>query len=105
MSELTRQLAAELPQRAGPGPEWARALRETAAGQFREHGLPTRRDETWKYTNLRALEQRGMLLPAQDDVPAAQSSQAKSLLDSAYQVDMLDGRLANQRGQLPNGLT
>lgn len=105
MSELTLQLAANLPKGGGTGPEWARALRDTAAGQFREHGLPTRRDEAWKYTNLRALENRGMHLSGQAATTGSQPDWANSLLDTAYQVNMLDGQLTGQHGQLPEGVT
>jgi len=104
MSDLTRQLAADLPKDTGTGPEWARVLRDTAAGQFRQHGLPTRRDEAWKYTSLRALEQRAVQLSDCAGTPGFQSTQEKSLLGTAYQVNMLDGRLADQYGQLPEGL-
>ncbi|MCW8926300.1 MAG: hypothetical protein OQJ84_08595, partial [Xanthomonadales bacterium] len=105
MSGLTQQLAANLPEGAGPGPEWVAALRETAAGQFREHGLPTRRDEAWKYTSLQKLEQRGMQLSGRADKPGTPATRANSLLEAAYQVNMIDGRLTDQHGQLPEGLT
>lgn len=105
MSELIQQLAAGLPQDAGPGPEWARVMRATAAGQFREFGLPTRRDEAWKYTGLRVLEQRSVQLPGQISTVGSRHEPAESLLATAYQVNMLDGQLASQHGQLPDGVT
>jgi Fe-S cluster assembly protein SufD len=105
MSELTQQFAAALPQGAGPGPEWARTLRDTAAGQFREFGLPTRRDEAWKYTGLRALEQAGIQLVDRADMPGSQAAQSKSMLEAAYQVTMVDGQFTSQHGQLPDGVT
>lgn len=105
MSELTQQLAADLPKGVGTGPEWVRALRDTATGQFCEHGVPTRRDEAWKYTDLRALEQRGIHLPGQTAAPVSESDQAKSMLDKAYQINMLDGQLAGRHGQMPEGVT
>jgi len=105
MSELTQQLAANLPQGAGPGPEWVQVMRETAAGQFREFGLPTRRDEAWKYTDLRTFEQRRIQLPGTAGTPDSQVPRSNAMTDMAYQVDLLDGRLADQRGQLPEGVT
>ncbi len=105
MGDLTQQLAADLPQGPGPGAEWVTVLRDTAAGQFREHGLPTRRDEAWKYTSLRVLEQRGVQLYGQVNVPGSQADQAKPMLDKAYQVNMVDGQPASQHGQLPEGVT
>jgi len=38
------------------GPAWLQELRETAAGQFAENGLPDRKTEAWKYTPMRFLE-------------------------------------------------
>jgi Fe-S cluster assembly protein SufD len=105
MSELTQQLASNLPKGNGAGPEWVQSMRETASGQFREFGLPTRRDEAWKYTSLRAFEQRGVQLPDPAEAPGSQFARSKSLLDTAYQVNMLDGQLVDQSGQLPAGLT
>src|SRR5215468_4140612 len=37
------------------GPEWLRALRRRAIGRFAERGLPSTRDEEWKYTSLAPL--------------------------------------------------
>ncbi|MCY4244037.1 MAG: Fe-S cluster assembly protein SufD, partial [Gammaproteobacteria bacterium] len=37
-------------------PAWLAALRADALEQFRARGLPTLRDEDWKYTDLRPLE-------------------------------------------------
>lgn len=105
MSELTQQLAAKLPERAEPGPDWAQVLRATAATRFRDHGLPTRRDEAWKYTSLRVLEQRAVQLPGRAGVTDFPLARAQSLLASAYQVDILNGLLLEQGGQMPEGLT
>ncbi len=40
----------------GHGLPWLAALREAGAERFAALGLPTRRIESWKYTNLRPLE-------------------------------------------------
>jgi Fe-S cluster assembly protein SufD len=37
------------------GPSWLRELRRAAIGRFAERGLPTTRDEEWKYTSLAHL--------------------------------------------------
>lgn len=39
--------------------DWLERLREAAAEAFRAQGLPTRRVEAWKYTDLRALAEAG----------------------------------------------
>lgn len=41
---------------SGGGPEWLQALRSCAANEFLQHGLPGNKDEAWKYTSLRRLE-------------------------------------------------
>jgi Fe-S cluster assembly protein SufD len=105
MSELSRQLAAVLPHTTGTGPGWAAALREAAAGRFSEHGLPTKRDEAWKYTSLRALEQRGLRLPA-GALPADDGKPFPAPLPGAgCQARMLDGYLLGLDGELPAGVT
>src|SRR6185312_7293589 len=50
-------LAALIEQASGklPGDSGVKNLRETAAKSFLENGLPHRRVEEWKYTDLRAL--------------------------------------------------
>jgi len=40
----------------GSGPEWLQALRVVAAEEFLRSGLPGYKDEAWKYTSLRQLE-------------------------------------------------
>src|SRR5260370_7140560 len=37
-------------------PAWLGDQRRTALARFTELGLPTRRQENWRFTNLRALE-------------------------------------------------
>jgi Fe-S cluster assembly protein SufD len=37
------------------GPAWLHAARRTAIGRFAAMGLPTRRDEDWKYTSVAAI--------------------------------------------------
>lgn len=44
----------QLPGHALP---WLSSLRDQAMAQFAEEGLPTQRRESWKYTNLRGLQQ------------------------------------------------
>ena len=37
------------------GPEWLNTIRQSAAASFAKLGLPTRKHEDWKYTNLRRV--------------------------------------------------
>ena len=55
------------------GAAWARAAREAALGRLRAMGLPTKRDEYWRYTDPASLTQakapRAALFPEGDEVP------------------------------------
>ncbi len=46
---------ARIEARAGKEPHWLARLRLLAADRFAEAGIPTVKDEAWKYTNLAAL--------------------------------------------------
>ena len=56
-----------------PGGDWLRALRRDAIGAFSTRGLPHRRVEEWKYTDLRAF-MREAFPPAPDAVPDAKTA-------------------------------
>jgi len=99
------ELSTALPQDPGPGPDWVRALRDVGAGQFRKHGLPTRKDEAWKYTMLGALEQTGIQLATKIGVPASGSFHPEPLANVENQVNILDGQMLGQSGTLPPGLS
>ncbi len=105
MSELSTQLAAALPQDFGPGPGWLSALRNSGAEQFRAHGLPTRKDEAWKYTGLGLLDQREIQLALVAETPVSDSTHPAPLVEAAFQVNILDGRILDQNGTQPAGLT
>jgi Fe-S cluster assembly protein SufD len=105
MSELSARLSAALPSDSGSGPGWVKALRASAAERFRTHGLPTRKDEAWKYTGLGLLDQGGMHLATENKTLVSSPSHSAPLVDSGYQVNMLDGRVQEQNGKLPSGLT
>jgi Fe-S cluster assembly protein SufD len=103
MNEFSQQLAADLSQDSKPRPEWVRALRDGAADQFRTHGLPTRKDEAWKYTGLGVLEQRGLRLSKETDT--FESSFAEPVIEAEHHGRMLNGRLLELNGEAPVGVT
>jgi len=89
----------------GSQPEWLRKRRRQALARFQRAGLPTTRQEDWKYTSLAALERtqfgagEGV---GQIDVPVTALDRL-----NAYRLVFLDGRL--QPGwsvirDLPEGL-
>jgi Fe-S cluster assembly protein SufD len=105
MSELTAQLAAALPKNPGAGPEWLTSIRQSAAEQFRIHGLPTRKDEAWKYTGLGLLGQSELQLEPGSEPMGSGPKFKPPLVKSDFQVNMLNGRVHEQSGKLPAGLS
>ncbi len=73
---VTPWLQAELPQ-ALPGNHlpWLRQARKTALERCMAQGLPTTRDEEWKYTDVAAIGRRANLAPG-NTVPTAVDSTA-----------------------------
>ena len=56
---LPNQAGLTLP---GKGQAWLNSLRNTAAENFISKGLPTVRDEEWRYTNIRRLKRQNFTL-------------------------------------------
>jgi Fe-S cluster assembly protein SufD len=78
------------------------AARDTAAAEFRRAGLPTVRNEAWKYTSLRAL--------AENDFREALTSVEGGLLPAIPAMDaprivFVDGRLREDMSNPPDTLT
>jgi Fe-S cluster assembly protein SufD len=95
-------LAAEWEQAKGrlPGPA---GLRETAFQRFAAQGLPHRRVEEWKYTDLRALMRDAKPLAAPPDAAAiARARTAGSVLDdvTCRRIVFVDGTFAPQFSDL-----
>jgi Fe-S cluster assembly protein SufD len=65
-------------------PDWLAAARRTAAESLAREGLPGPRSEAWKYTSLRALEQRK---PVVGDADA----QARPIDPAGFDLPGLDG--------------
>lgn len=68
-----------------PGSVAVTALREAALGQVRDHGLPHRRVEEYKYSDLRAFMKSAAPLAAKADVAAA-----KGVIEAADTFGALD---------------
>jgi len=94
-SVASRQQASE--------PRWLQALRQSAAGQFRAHGLPHRKTEAWKYTPLKALE--GFEARPGETVGGEPAELPELLCGGAAVVDVVDGRLGLGLPDVSEGLT
>jgi Fe-S cluster assembly protein SufD len=78
-----------------PGGARMRAVREKAFAQFRRSGLPTRRVEEWKYTDLRALT-RNAVRPAKRPTLEAATRALKETTDplaglERFRLVLVDG--------------
>jgi Fe-S cluster assembly protein SufD len=83
--------------------------RADAFGRFAELGLPTRRVESWHYTDLRAaMRDAAPLAPAPDSgaIEAARKILADRKRMAVWRIVLVDGRLIAELGdQLPPGVS
>ncbi len=94
---------------------WLNRLREDALASFMASGLPTPRDEEWKYTNVAAIAEKHFTLADADaDEGSALHQQqlvsriAALALPGAHLLVFLDGRLlpaCTDLGRLPVGVS
>jgi len=90
-------------KRALPGAGTVGALREDAFRRFETEGLPHRRVEEWKYTDLRALMREAKPLAAVPDAPAkARAKDVLAMLPAieARRVVFVDGALVPELSDL-----
>ncbi|MCP1313571.1 Fe-S cluster assembly protein SufD [Halomonas sp. 707D7] len=74
-------------------PSWIAARRQAGAARFEAMGFPTRRDEEWKYTDVRAIAQGNFKLA--DDVAFSQAQAAALALPvEAHRLSFVDGVFA-----------
>jgi Fe-S cluster assembly protein SufD len=80
------------------GPGWLQQRRQAGLAAFAEAGFPTRRDEDWKYTDLKLVSRRSFGAPvaALPAVPAIDGLDCPTLV-------FFNGRLASSHG-LPAGV-
>lgn len=97
-----------------PGP-WLAPMRESGMAQFRADGLPHRRLEAWKYTDLRLLLQQApeFSLAAANAAKVAKTAKVSEASDDhptafdgidAYRFGFVDGRLNERLPALPVGV-
>jgi Fe-S cluster assembly protein SufD len=90
-------------KRALPGAAAITALREHAFRRFETEGLPHRRVEEWKYTDLRALMRDAKPLAVVPDAAAkARAERASAMLDSieARRIVFVDGAFVPELSDL-----
>lgn len=91
------------------GPDWLIALRQQGADRFSALGLPTRRDEEWRFTSLRPLESLAFdSAPAAGVVSDAELERLAIPGVTGPRVVLIDGRFDAERSDLtglPEGAT
>ncbi|MBT3359781.1 MAG: Fe-S cluster assembly protein SufD [Rhodospirillales bacterium] len=82
----------------GGGLPWLAALRKNAAGHLTENGLPSRKVEAWKYTNLAPLAESPLCAPDADasvpDLPQIEGTHRLVFVGGQYRADLSDGALS-----------
>ncbi|MGH8189922.1 MAG: Fe-S cluster assembly protein SufD [Rhodanobacteraceae bacterium] len=101
--------AAATTRLAGSGLAWLDAERHAAMQAFQERGLPTTRNELWKYTALRALAQRayapavddgaGLAVPAVSWPPVVEDQACVVFVNGVFRGDL------SRLDDLPDGVT
>ncbi len=99
---LLQDFAGDDASRAAPLPSWLNERRRRAVQTFRNEGIPNRRIEQWKYTDLRgALEgQVAAVFPKQILHPDIDPFAAVS----AFQLSIADGCFQLRSSQIPLGI-
>ena len=88
-------------KRALPGAAAVAALREEAFRRFETEGLPHRRVEEWKYTDLRALMRDAKPLARVPDAAAkARAGDANAMLIEARRIVFVDGAFVPELSDL-----
>ncbi|PAU76567.1 Fe-S cluster assembly protein SufD [Halomonas salipaludis] len=85
--------------RHGPEPTWIAARRQAGAARFEALGFPTRRDEAWKYTDVRAIANGEFALAEDADFSQTVAATLTLPID-AYRLTFVDGVYAPALSQL-----
>ncbi len=88
-------------------PSWLSGHRKAAMKRFAELGFPTRKQESWRFTDLRPLT-AGAILPAEGGSGFPPSQLASSYLGGqTHRLVLIDGRYSKElsnTGSLPEGV-
>ncbi|MFW5683137.1 MAG: Fe-S cluster assembly protein SufD, partial [Phycisphaeraceae bacterium] len=89
------------------GPAWLGSVRDQAIAKANELGLPTRKQEEWRYTNPKRIVEAAYASPVRDIEPDAAAVQPLDL-DHAARLVFIDGAFApdaSELDRLPAGVT
>lgn len=91
----------------GESPEWLKGVREKGFSRFETTGFPTRKDEEWKYTSVKAIQDRSFQLAAKPSDPDL-SRYHDFLSPDFTELVFVDGVYSESHSRvsdLPQGLT
>ncbi len=100
------QFAAQGAQLPGAEHDGIKSIRERAQSALSREGLPTRRVESWKYTDLRNLHRAEF--SSAPEASVTQADIAPFVIDHAFVAVFVDGRFVptlSQLDELPEGLS
>ncbi len=107
MTDAVPALSALAERRAAAGPDWLTDVRQQAAARFVELGLPTNKDEEWRYTPLREVL-RPAYVPAEDAPAALSSDDLKAFQFEGFDASLLtfvNGRYCPELSDPPTDVT
>ena len=105
MSDFYTHLTEDLPAATAGLPVWMAELRQQGADNLRQHGLPTRRDESWKYTRLGFLDQRKTRLADPRSASVDATAWPVPIIKINKHIKLLDGALQSVDGEWPEGIS
>ena len=73
--------------------DWLGNLRQRGLASYRAHGMPNRKVEAWRYTNLNRLVDAGLVAAAAAPTPADDPAAAPLELADAHTIGLVNGRL------------
>ena len=97
-SELGAVLATA-ENRISQSPEWLSAIRSQGLAAFSESGIPTTKNEEWKYTSLKQIAAKNWR--AGEPGPAVFEAEFGSLSGSPIRVVMVNGRFDRNLSEIP----
>jgi hypothetical protein len=81
-------------------PDWLARFREQGLSRFAELGFPTRKSESWRYLDLRSLEQQPLLPAVTGAAPNLDAARnrlaALGLPEPGTRLVIVDGRFAEE---------
>ena len=88
-----------LTARRAEDPSWVAARRQAGAARFEAMGFPTRRDEEWKYTDVRRIAEGDFALATDAAFDTARFDEQRLDID-AYRLVLVDGVFSAELSRL-----